>query len=241
MNAAGAEQQRLAPGLAEHRDIGGKGDHGRRHAIDILKPHRRNAQNFVQLRAIPDGARERLPDRRGIAHQPHQNFRFGRVGNYVRRAAARNRSDVHRARPEQRVLRQRNAANRFERVEQRVDCRFAQLGIGRMRHFAARDNLKAQSALRRKRQFILGGLAVHEISRAAGRTRGDGRSGAVALLADDEQQAEIPDAFAEQLFRRANHRRDDALGVARAAPTDEFRDPRSRRKTAARCPCASRA
>ena len=47
-------------------------------------------------------------------------------------------------------------------------------------------------------------------------------AGAVALLADDKQQAEIADSRAEQAIRRADHRRDDALGVRRAASPDEF-------------------
>ena len=124
--------------------------------------------------------------------------------------------------PSTSIHRQLDLANGVERVEQLVDGRFAQLGISRVRHLAARDQLVAQRAFRPKRELVFSGLAVDDVFRSARMLRGMMRAGAVALLADHEQQPEIAHAFFEQALRRSDHRSDDALGVAGAASPDEF-------------------
>ena len=90
----------------------------------------------------------------------------------------------------------------LERVQQLVDGRLAQLRIGRVGHLAGRGNFVAQRAFGAERQPVLGGLAVDQVARAA-RVAGGGHSaGAVALLADHEQQAEVAHARVEQRFER---------------------------------------
>src|SRR6266481_6160231 len=45
---------------------------------------------------------------------------------------------------------------------------------------------------------------------------------AVLFCADYKQQGKIPRSSGEQLLRGTNHRRDDSLGVASAAPANKF-------------------
>ena len=60
-------------------------------------------------------------------------------------------------------------ADRGQRVDQLVDGRIAQLGIGGVRHLAGGDHFVAQRALGAERQPVLGGLAVDDVARAARR------------------------------------------------------------------------
>ena len=78
-----------------------------------------------------------------------------------------------------------------QRIEQLLDRRLAQLGIGGMRHLAAGHHLDTQRALRCDRQLVLRGLAVDEELRAARLLIGDLRALAVALLADQKEQANM--------------------------------------------------
>ncbi len=48
------------------------------------------------------------------------------------------------------------------------------------------------------------------------------RSGAIALFANYKQQADVARTLFQQAFDCANHRRNDALGIAGAASPDEL-------------------
>ncbi len=107
-----------------------------------------------------------------------------------------------------------------ERVDEFVDGGFAQFGIGGVGHFAGGDHFVAQRAFGAERQAIFGGLAVDDVARAARIPGGLVGAGAVALFADDEEQAEIPLAGIEQRLDGLDHGGDDALGIAGAAAPD---------------------
>ena len=146
----------------------------------------------------------------------------GFVGDHVGRAAAGEGADVERAGPEQVVDGQRDAADVGERVEQFVDGGIAQFGIGGVGHLAGGADLVAQRALAAERELVFGGLAVDDVARAARRLGGFVGAGAVALLADHEEQAEAAMAIFEQRLDGLDHAGDDALGVAGAASPDEL-------------------
>ena len=82
-------------------------------------------------------------------------------------------------------------AHALQGVEQLLDRRLAQLGIGRVRHLALGDHFNPQRAFRRQRQLVLRRLAVDEELRAARLLVGDLRSLAVALFADQKQQSNV--------------------------------------------------
>ena len=132
----------------------------------------------------------------------------------------RNRADVQRARTKQRVFRQWNAANRFQRVQQRLNRRFAQLGIRRVRQFprATISNrsapFEASASL-----FSVGSPLIRYANRAA--TRAATALPRCCAPLPPQKAGEIPRARSQQIFRRANHRRDDAFGIARAAAPDK--------------------
>ena len=96
--------------------------------------------------------------------------------------------------PEDGVLGELDLAQALQGIEKLLDGGLAQLRIGRVRHAAVGDDFVAQRAFRAERQLVLGGLAVDEEPRAARRFRGSVCAGAVALLADHEEQPEIADA-----------------------------------------------
>jgi hypothetical protein len=70
-------------------------------------------------------------------------------------------------------------------------------------------------------EAVVGGLAVDEEARAARVAVGDLRTGGVALLADDEEQAHLH-ARVAQALGRGDLRGDDAFGVAGAAAVEEL-------------------
>jgi len=63
-----------------------------------------------------------------------------------------------------------------------------------VRQFAAGCNFAAQQALSRQRQFVFGGLSIDQIARAPRLGGGVISSGAVALLTDDKEDAEVAPA-----------------------------------------------
>ncbi len=202
VNGARPDQERLAPGAAEGRDIGGVGHHGGFDAIQRAQPHRGNLEHFAQLRRSLRRPRQwpALVCAR-IAHQADDDLGAGLIGDDVGRAAAADGSDVQRARPEQiRPPAVRSCRMPAERVEQFVDGRFAQFGISGVRHLACGCDLVAQRALGAERQLVFGGLAVDEESRSARLLRRAIGAGAVALLADDEQQPKSAAARFQQRF-----------------------------------------
>ena len=103
----------------------------------------------------------------GIAHQPDHDLGAGFIGHHVGRAAAGERADIQGAGPEQRVHRQRDAADFGQRVDELVDGRIAQFRIRRVRHLAGGDHLVAQRALGAQRQLVFGGLAIDDVARSA--------------------------------------------------------------------------
>ena len=116
---------------------------------------------------------------------------------------------------------QRDAADIGEGVEQFVDGGIAQFGIGGVGHLAGGADFVAERALAAERELVFGGLAVDDVARAARRCGGFVGAGAVALLADHEEQAEAAMAVFQQGFDGFDHAGDDALGVAGAASPDE--------------------
>ena len=105
----GPMQERLAPLAAERRDVGGEGHHGGLDAVERVQPQRGNLEHLAQFRE-PSAARgQRLLGRGGIAHQPDQDLGARFVGDHVGRAPAGDGADVQRARPQQRIDRQRDA------------------------------------------------------------------------------------------------------------------------------------
>ncbi len=121
-----------------------------------------------------------------------------------------------------RIVRQCDLAHALQCIQQFLDCRFAQVRIRRMRHAPLRHDLKPKRAFRSEHQFALGRLTVDQVLAAARIFRRELSAGAIALLADNEQQRYPPLARSQQRLHCEDHGRDDALGVARTAPPDEF-------------------
>ena len=93
----------------------------------------------------------------------------------------------------------------------------------------------AQDAARRDAQAVVGGLAVDQEPHARRRQLvGHARAVAAALLADHEQQADARLAALPQPLGRGHLRRQDALGVARAAADEHAALDAARDRTAAR-------
>ncbi len=98
-------------------------------------------------------------------------------------------------------------------IEQLLDRRLAQLGIGRVRHLSFRHQLNPQCPFRCQRQLVFRGLAIDEELRTTRLPVRNLRSLAIALFTHQEQQPNV-DAAVLQLFGSTNLRRDNALGVA---------------------------
>src|SRR5271165_6296423 len=84
-----------------------------------------------------------------------------------------------------------------------------------MRHLAACDKFDAQRALGREHKLVFRGLAIDEEFCSARLLVGDLCALAVALFADEEEQADV-DTLPFQLLCGCDLRGDDALGVTRA-------------------------
>ena len=111
--------------------------------------------------------------------------------------------------------------NFFERVDELMDGAVAEFGIGGVAHLAGGAEGRSQSAFGRQRETIVGRFAVDEKAAALGIFVGEPRPGGVALLADDEEQADLS-ALVAQAHGGGDLRGDDALGVATAAAVDEL-------------------
>src|ERR1700730_14023459 len=125
MDAARPDQKRLSPASVENRNIGGEGNNRCRKAVQADEFHRRDANNFYQLRSIVYGLSERFADGRWIANQEHKNLSLRRIWYHIRRPASGNRSYVHRAAAQNRILRKWDVANRCKSIQQCLDCRFS--------------------------------------------------------------------------------------------------------------------
>src|ERR1700757_4680774 len=75
----------------------------------------------------------------GISDETEHDLRASFVGNEVGSAAAGNCSDVEGGWPEHGICRQGEGADFLQGVEQRMNCRMAQLWISGMGEFSARD------------------------------------------------------------------------------------------------------
>src|ERR1700674_2056663 len=110
------------------------------------------------------------------------------IGYNVGSAPSLDGSDIEGALAEHRIVRQRDAPQTAERVQQLFDGRFTQLWIRRVRHAPPRHDLVAQRSLGSQRELALGGLAVDQIAAAAAVPCGGQGSRTVALLAYHEQE-----------------------------------------------------
>ena len=128
--------------------------------------HCRERKDLFHLGLRAHRGAHRLIHYASIANQSNRELSLGRVWNDVRRAPARDGSDIHRGFSEDGILWHRHLANRIERIEQFFDRGFAQLRIRRMRHFAGGYNLIPQNAFRPERNFAFRWLAVDQILRS---------------------------------------------------------------------------
>ena len=168
---------------------------------------------------LPAALRDPLPQVFRRTDQAEQQMSHGVVRNDVGRAAAFNQPDVQCARTGLGIGGQLQFADLVQRVEQLLDCGFTELGIGRVRHLAARDQLDTQRPLRRDGQAVLGRLAVDQELHAARLLVRNLSTLTVALLAHQKQQANV-NALGLQLLGGCDLSHDDALGVAGAAAVD---------------------
>ena len=122
------------------------------------------------------------------------------------------------------ILGQLQAAHHHQGVEQLVDGRLAQLGERRVRGAPRGHEPHAQHAARGQAEAVVGRLAVDQEPHA-GRRQLVGHLGAVAaaLLAHHVEQADAPLARQPQPLGGRHLRRQNALGVAHAAPEQHRR------------------
>ena len=124
-----------------------------------------------------------------LADRPEQQLRRRVRRDDVGRDAAFDQPDRVMRAAEQRIVRQRHAANHHQRIEQLVDRRLAELGKRRVRRAPVGVQPHAQEAARRRAETVVGRLAVDQKANAVRRLLvGDAGAVAAPLLADDEQQ-----------------------------------------------------
>src|SRR5260370_30411475 len=92
-----------------------------------------------------------------------------------------------------------------------------------MRQPALRFDFKTNDAFGRQSEFVLRRLTVNQEARAARIFSSGVSSGAIAFLANHEEQPEIARAAFEQPLRGSDHGGDDALGVRRPSSPDKVR------------------
>src|SRR5260370_34477062 len=105
-----------------------------------------------------------------------------------------------------------------------------------MRQLAPRFDFKTNDAFGRQSEFVLRRLTVNQEARAARIFSSGVSSGAIAFLANHEEQPEIARAALEQALRGSDHGGDDALGVRRPSSPDEVRIFARRKKRLGNCP-----
>ena len=176
----------------------------------MYEPYSSSARPFAHVSIC-------LRDRLDVADEAEHDLRFGERGNDVRLGAAVKRADVDRRVAEDVVGRQVECVERRQQLEHRLDRRLAEMRVRGVRGAAARADRDAQRSFRAARQLALGRLAVDE--ELARRREPIGRARAVGslLFADDEQQVDALLAGRREVVGGDEHRRGDALGVARAA------------------------
>ena len=222
VDASWADEKRPAPSSSKTRDVRRKRNDRRAEAIERLETQGGSVHDFVSFGAAGNRGRNGFTNRGGIADETEHQVGLSVIGNDVGSSAAAERTDIESAASEQRVFRQRNAANVLEHIEERLDGGMAEFRISGMREAAARDELITQRAFRTERQQIFRGLAVNQVARASRRFGGGDRAGTVAFFSDDEEQGKIFHPVFEKSLCSNNHGRDDPFGIAGAASPDEF-------------------
>ncbi len=160
---------------------------------------------------------------RGIAHRAEHHLGLCHRRHDVRGDAARDQPDGVVRLAEQRIGRPVDArAVRMSDVDQLVDRRLAELGKRRVRRPSGGLQHHAQDAARRETEPSSVGSPSIRYRQPAARGSRFARFGtfAAALLADHEQQPDARLAVRPQHVGRCDLRRENPLGVARAAAVD---------------------
>ncbi len=188
-DAAGAEQEGLAP-VGERGDVGGElGDHGVE-AGDRAHVHVGELEGEVDLAAAGGGCEDLLLEFFGRADEADEDVGLGFVGDDVGSDAAADDADVHGAVADAFDYGQREGLDVVERGEELVDGGVAELGVGGVGHLAVGAELDAETAFGGEGEAVVGGLAVDDEARAVGGCVGDEGAGGVALFADDVEQSD---------------------------------------------------
>src|SRR5271169_154182 len=97
VDAAGTDEEGLAPGTGERGNVGGVGDDGGFQAVEGSKTDWRDGEGFLGYGAASDGTRDGLAQRVSVINRTEGDFGAGCVGNYVGGAAAGDYADVEGA------------------------------------------------------------------------------------------------------------------------------------------------
>ena len=148
MNAARADQKRLAPGSVERRNVGGEGDDGGGKAVERRQDASRAC---AKLRGLPRGPQRRpATASRSSAGSPTVRNMISACASSATTLGARPPEIVPTFSvlgPSSGILRQRNRANVLQHIEQRVNRGVAQLRIRGVRQFSLRGDFEAQRSL----------------------------------------------------------------------------------------------
>src|SRR5215472_7617654 len=126
-----------------------------------------------------------------IGDQAIHDFGVSLVCDNVGSASTGNGANIERGRAEKRINGERKGADFVKGIKERVDGGVPEFGIGRVSELAVRGEFIAKNAFRAQSEFVFGGFAVDEETRAAGRCGGDFGTDAAALFADDKQKAKL--------------------------------------------------
>src|SRR5271169_3112999 len=94
MNAARADQEWLAPSAVECRDVRGEGHDRCGKTIESRKTQRGRVQDLASFRSSCNGGEYGRANFRRVAYGAKHDFRLCMVGNDIRRASARDGSDI---------------------------------------------------------------------------------------------------------------------------------------------------
>ena len=221
VNGAGAEEQRLPP-VAELRNVGGElGNHGGQTG-DRVESHEGDFEREVGFGKAGDGVADGSADGGRVADEADEDLGLGFVGDNVGGVAALDQADIEGAGADVFDGRERNGQDAFEGLDELVNRTVAELGIGRVGHFAGGADDDAKSALGCESEAVIGRFAIDKEATAFGMKIGSLGAGRVAFFAGDKEEADFV-ALGTERFGSGHLGGEDSLGVGDAATVEVFR------------------
>src|SRR6185436_6575296 len=164
MNGSWTEQQGIAP-PGEKWNVGGVWKDGGGESRDGRQTDRGHLEHVLERHAPLEG-RHRAPDGGGVRDRAKHHFGFGGRRYDIRRHPAIDETDGVMRSTEDRIARELDRSQIYQRVDQLVDRRFAELRKRRMGRPPVRAQLEAEDAARGEAEPVVRRLAVDQESAA---------------------------------------------------------------------------